>query len=103
MAPASKRVVRYLPAAEEDLFDIYHWILQDAPGRGAAFLERIDPRIGSLAAQPRLGRVPKHPRLREAGYRVLTLDAYLVFYVLRQKTVEIHRIVHGSRSLDDVV
>lgn len=38
-----------------------------------------------------------------AGYRVLVIETYLVFYVVRGKTVEIHRVVHGSRNLEDIV
>jgi plasmid stabilization system protein ParE len=103
LARANNLVVRYLPAAEADLADIYRWILSDAPGRAEAFLERIDRSIGGLSAHPKLGRIPRHSWLQGSGYRVLTVDSYLVFYVLRPRVVEIHRIVHGSRSLDELV
>ena len=29
--------------------------------------------------------------------------SYLVFYVIRGKTIEIHRVIHGSRNLDDMI
>jgi len=28
---------------------------------------------------------------------------YIAFYIVRGKTVEIHRVVHGSRNLDDII
>ncbi len=83
--------------------EIYRWIVKDSPERASAFLEEIDGRLGALAAHPQLGRVPRHPKLREAGYRVLIIDAYLVFYVVRERSVEIQRALHGSRSLDDIL
>lgn len=98
-----KLLVRYLPAAEVDLVGIFSWIVKESPARAASFLERIDARIGSLAAHPNLGRVPKHPKLQEAGYRVLMIESHLVFYVVRQRAIEIHRVIHGSRSLDHIV
>lgn len=103
MPPPSNNVVRYLPAAESDLADIYGWILRDSPGRAASFLESMDRRLGALAIHPQLGRAPRHPKLREAGYRVLLIDSYLVFYIVRARVIEIHRVIHGSRSLDDII
>lgn len=98
-----KLLIRYLPAAESDLADIYRWIVKDSPARAASFLERIDKRIGNLAAHPNLGRVPKHPKLQEAGYRVLMIEPYLAFYVVRERAIEIHRVIHGSRGLHCIV
>ena len=99
----AKLFIRYLPAAESDLIDIYSWIVKDSPARAASFLERIDKRIGNLAAHPNLGRIPKHPRLREAGYRVLIIGSYLVFYLVRERGIEIQRVIRGSRALDSIV
>jgi plasmid stabilization system protein ParE len=37
------------------------------------------------------------------GHRVLVVESYLVFYVIRRRTIEIHRVVHASRDLDALV
>lgn len=95
-----KTTLRYLPAAQEDLLSIFEWIVKDSPGRAVAFIDSLDHRIGRLEQQPLLGRVPRNTKLREYGYRVLVVESYLVFYVIRRKLVEIHRVVHGSRDLD---
>ena len=42
-------------------------------------------------------------KLREFGYRVLIMESYLVFYIIRGQTVEIHRVVHGSRNLNHLI
>jgi len=75
----------------------------DSPARAATFTEKLDKQIGALAANPHLGRMPKHEKLAGHGYRVLVIESYLVFYVIRGYTVKIHRVVHGSRHLDDIV
>jgi len=100
---SDKCALRYLPAAEDDLLSVYDWIAGDSPARAIAFTEKLDKRINALAANPRLGRVPKHEKLAQYGYRVLIIEAYLAFYVIRGGAVEIHRVVHGSRHLDDIV
>lgn len=96
----AKAALRYLPVAQEDLLTILEFIAQDSPSRAISFVDRVDERIGQLEHHPLLGRIPRHQKLREYGYRVLGIESYLVFYIIRGKTVEIHRVVHGSRDLD---
>ena len=98
-----KLAVRYLPIAVDDLLSIYDWIADDNPTRATSFAEKLDKHINNLTTHPYLGRIPKHEKLRAFGYRVLVIESYLVFYVVRGKIIEIHRVVHGSRHLDDIV
>jgi toxin ParE1/3/4 len=98
-----KYTLRYLPAADADLVEIFDFIAQDSPNRALSYLEKLDKRIGSLEQHPKLGRVPRHPGLREYGYRVLIVESYLVFYIVCGQTIEIHRVVHGSRNLDHLI
>ena len=95
--------LRYLPVAQDDLRSILDFIAQFNPSRSTSFIEELNTKIGLLEEQPLLGRTPRNPILRELGYRVLILDAYLVFYVIRGNTIEIHRVVHGSRNLDHLI
>ena len=98
-----KHHLRYLPSAQDDLLSIFDWIEEDSPKTALAFVQELDDRIGSLENHPLFGRVPRHGRLRSYGYRVLIVESYLVFYVVRGQTVEIHRVVHGSRDLDHLI
>jgi plasmid stabilization system protein ParE len=50
-----------------------------------------------------MGRIPRNLKLQNMGYRVLILDNYLVFYAVRGQIVEIHRFVHGSRHLNNLL
>ncbi|HTY38779.1 MAG TPA: type II toxin-antitoxin system RelE/ParE family toxin [Bacteroidota bacterium] len=99
----AKVALRYLPAAQEDLLSILEFIANDSPVRASSFVTKLDVRIGRLEEHPLLGRVPRHPKLREYGYRVLIVESYLVFYTIRGSTIEIHRVLHGSRDLDEVI
>ncbi len=95
--------IRYLPSAQEDLLSILDWIAEDSPKRALSFISELDDRIGGLEQHPLVGRIPRHRRLREYGYRVLIVESYLVFYVIRGRTIQIHRVVHGSRNLDHLL
>ena len=93
----SRYKIEYLPVAEEDLLEIFDFIREDNPRAASAFIDRIDESISQLAGFPKLGTVPNDGRLRRLGYRMLIIDDYLVFYVILGDTVEIRRIIHGSR------
>ena len=66
-------------------------------------MEKLDKLVGLLENNPLLGRIPRHEKLREYGYRVLIVESYLVFYIVRGHTVEVHRVIHASRILDRLI
>jgi toxin ParE1/3/4 len=100
---ANRYTLRYLPIAVDDFISIFDWIANDSPANAAAFVEEIDERIGNLKNHPFLGHIPRDDELRKSGYRILVIESYIVFYLIRGKTVEIHRILHGSRNWDDIL
>ncbi len=99
---ANRYTLRYLPVAVDDLVSILDWIGNVSPANAAIFIDKLNHHIGSLKSHPFLGRVPKDDKLKNSGYRILVIESYLVFYIVRSKIIEIHRVVHGSRNLDDI-
>ena len=99
----AKYTLRYLPSAQHDLLSIFDFIAQDNPNRASALVDKLDKRIGALERHPMPGRIPRHQKLREDGYRVLVIESYLVFYIVRGREIEVHRVVHGSRNLDHLI
>lgn len=100
---ANRYTLRYIPVAVDDLVSIFDWIANDSPANAATFIDKLDQCIGSPAIHPFLGLLPKDDKLKNAGYRILVVESYLAFYIIRGKTVEIHRVVHGSRNLYDIL
>lgn len=100
---AGKCAVRYLPVALDDLISIFDWIADDSTANADKFLRKLDQQMRNLENHPSLGRIPRDERLKITGYRVLIIESYLVFYIVRDKKVEIHRIIHGSRHLDNIL
>ena len=99
----NKYSLRYLPVAVDDLVSIFDWIANGSPANAAAFIEKLDQRIANLETHPFLGHIPHDEKLKNSGYRILIIESYLVFYMIRGKTVQIHRVVHGSRNLNDII
>lgn len=75
---SAKYMLRYLPIAQDDLLAIYDYVTQDSPARALMFVDKLDERIGRLEHHPLLGRMPRHARLRQDGYRVLIIDTSLL-------------------------
>ncbi len=95
--------LRYLSIAQDDLVSILDWIAQDSASRAKVFVDSVANRIGRLEHHPLMGRIPRNEKLKKLGYRVLVVENYLVFYVQRGRTVEIHRVLHGSRHFDEIL
>ena len=88
--------IRYLSTAENDLDDIFDYIMRDNPSAAVSLLEKFDHSISQLAINPEIGVVPKDDRLKMLGYRMLIVGKYLVFYIVKANTVQIRRITHGA-------
>ncbi|MFN8489805.1 MAG: type II toxin-antitoxin system RelE/ParE family toxin [Caldilineaceae bacterium] len=90
--------IRYLRTAQQDLVEIFDYIARDDATAATALLETFDQSIARLATHPFLGSVPKDERLHRLGYRMLVVGKYLIFYVVKQETVQIRRVLHSSRQ-----
>lgn len=95
-----RRRVVYLPSAQRDLLEAFEYVCKDSPAAAAAWLQRIDKTLGRLASFPHSGAVPKDRRLAARGYRMVVVDEHLAFYVVRSRTVEVRRVVHGRRRYE---
>jgi addiction module RelE/StbE family toxin len=92
--------IRYLATAENDLVEIFDYIVKDRPTAATSLLESFDKTIAKLAYNPELGVTPKDDRLKNLGYRVLIVQKYLVFYVVKGRTIQIRRVLHGARRYE---
>ena len=91
---------RLSPQAALDLEDIADHIAQDSPTNARRFIERLMPKFAALGRHPMMGRA--RPELR-ADLRSLPFGAYLILYRVVEDGVEIIRVVHAARNLDDLV
>jgi len=96
--PADKYQVRLLRVAEEDFIEIISFIAADNSTAAESIASKIEKNLDLLSGNPNLGRIPREEELRNLGYRYLIVQNYLIFYTIEEKTIFIHRILHGARN-----
>ena len=87
----------YMDLALEDVAEIKRYLSNFYPGTWPRFADKLERGISGLSAMPYICEAwqPK------PTYRRLVVDKYLVFYKVldAEKTIQIHRILHGSRNI----
>ena len=83
------------PLAQADIDEIWDYIARDSIRNADRFVDRIEQRLGLLAANPRLGVARDDLR---AGLRRLGYARYLIYYRLVRGGIEVVRVIHGARD-----
>ncbi len=95
---ANKYQIRLLNIAEEDFTEIISYIAADNPKAAAKLADNIENNLELLSLNPKLGRIPKENEIRKLGYRYIIVQNYLIIYKVENKSILIHRILHGARD-----
>ncbi|MEG4343013.1 type II toxin-antitoxin system RelE/ParE family toxin [Microcoleus sp. A003_D6] len=87
------------PRAELDLLDIWDYIADDSIDRADEFLDRVEGKLQTLAGNPGLGR-----RREEllTGLQSFPIGNYVVFYREIENGIDVIRVLHGSRDIEDI-
>ena len=101
--PASKYKIRLLKIAEEDFTEIIEFIAADNPTAADKVATKIESNLLLLYENPLLGRIPRDKEIRSLGYRFLIAQSYVIFYTIENKTIYIHRILHGARNYKSIL
>lgn len=96
--PTDKYQIRLLRIAEEDYTEIISFIASDNPTAAEAIADKIEKNIELLSVNPMLGRIPRDEDIKNLGYRYIIVQNYIVFYTIEERTIFIHRILHGARN-----
>ena len=91
---------RLSPQARSELEAIGDYIAEDSPANAEQFIDRLTEKFVALGRNPRIGRA--RPELRP-DLRSFPYGAYLILYRIVDDGVEIVRVVHAARNLDDLV
>ncbi|HAZ44874.1 MAG TPA: type II toxin-antitoxin system RelE/ParE family toxin [Cyanobacteria bacterium UBA11369] len=93
--------------AEQDLRQQAEYILLNGNADAAVrFLSAAETTFAQLATMPRIGKVTQLvlSRLGEVRqWRIREFEEHLIFYRIQETTIEILRVLHGSRDLADVL
>jgi toxin ParE1/3/4 len=87
-----------------DLERLAAYLFEEAPLRAERIIDRITSRADSLETSPERGRIP--PELRTMGERTwleVQEPPWRILYRIAGKRIEIHGVLDGRRSLDDIL
>ena len=93
------RVVR-TPQANEDVLTIWEYIADDNVEAADRLLRKIGDLFQYLAENPFMGHEHEeyHP-----GLRSFPLGNYSIFYHPIKDGIEVYRVLHGARQLEDLL
>ena len=95
--------VKISPAAQTDLIDIVFHLGALSPEEATQYYELFVEKMEILKTSPDVCPLSRDTQLRLRGYRMLLIDSYIVFYVIKDKTVELRRILYARRQYDRLV
>ena len=89
----------FSPAAAADVAEIAAYIAADNKKAAAALVARLRKLVTALARSPGIGR--SRPEL-QPELRSHPLGSYIVFYRSVRGGIEVVRVLHGMRDIDQV-
>jgi addiction module RelE/StbE family toxin len=99
------REIQYLSSFQKDLNAIIEYITYTLEALRAVsnLLDEIEKCIRDLKEFPLGHRLYRPIRPISTEYRVLTVKNYLIFYVVLEEFIEIHRIIYKKRNLSQLI
>ena len=95
---SSKYSVLIFPNAENDIQEMKTYFQEVLKTSARPLLEKFLVQLDLLEQNPFIFPVSKDPYLQQLGYRVIPMDNYLIFYIIKEKEVQIHRFLYGRRN-----
>ncbi|MCL2284732.1 MAG: type II toxin-antitoxin system RelE/ParE family toxin [Firmicutes bacterium] len=90
--------VRFLQEALDDLEEIILYVAQDSPKAALRMHDKIIEKANNLTIFPKRGRLVPDKKMAAAGYRMLGIKPYIVFYRVVERNVFIYRVLHGAMN-----
>lgn len=87
------------PQAEEDLVEVWLYIVQDNPRAADRFLTLVDKKCRTLARSPKMGR---HRDELAPDLRSFPLGDYVIFYRPIESGIEVIRVLSGYRDVPEL-
>ena len=95
--------VKLYPTAEQDLLDIINDLNTLSPEAALQYYDLLTEQIASLSSMPERCARSRDLILAAKGYRYLILKKYLMFFIVAEDTVQIHRILYGRSDYRSIL
>lgn len=95
--------VELLPAAWDDLQEIFEFIFIDSPKSAENTFEKIMQSLHRLEHFPLSGALVSDKVLRNHEFRMVVSSPYISFYRLVDNVIYVYHIVHGARDYKNLM
>ena len=95
---AKKYEVIITPSAQKDLTEIKSYFTNVLKTSSISIFEKFLEQVKILKVHPFTYKVHQDPLLKLVGYRIIPIDNYLMFYVIKSNIVQIHRVLYAKRN-----
>ena len=90
--------IRIYKKAQDDLEEIVKYLNQFYPETAIKYYDLIITEISKLAMNPKRCALVREEALRRKGYRYLLTANYIVFFVVKETTVQVRRILYNKQQ-----
>ena len=91
--------LRISQRARADLIDIWSYIADDSVTNADAFIDKLYEAIEALGRHPGSGR---HRDELAPGIQSFPFGRYIIFYRAVTNAIEIVRVLHGARDIENI-
>lgn len=95
---AKKYKVLVYPSAQKDLNEIKNYFSNILKTSSNSVFKKFLEQVQILKEHPLVYPVHQDSLLKLIGYRVVPIDNYLMFYVVKGDSVQIHRVLYAKRN-----
>jgi len=95
--------VKISSTAQNDFMEIAEHLETLPPEEAELCYDNILKKTGILSKSPESCPSARDSQLRLRGYKMLTVDDYIYFFIINARTVEIRRILYARRQYDRLV
>jgi len=93
-----KYTVLIFPKAEHDLYEIKEYFEQVLKASPHSLFKKFSESIDFLEENPMIFPRVKDTYLNQLGYHMIPIDNFLLFYIIVNQEVQIHRFIYGKRN-----
>lgn len=93
------------PQAERDIEECFVFIAEDNLDTGVYFLAAVEDSLEQIAKFPLIGKQRNFADKQFQNvrmWRVKGFESYLIFYAVTENQIEMIRLLHSSRDIEDL-
>ena len=94
--------LEYSERSIDDLDNIIEYIAKDGEIRALQYIDKIKSKIEILVHSPSIGVSCKTKNINQ-NCRILIFEHYLIFYIIKENSIHIKRVLHGSVNYVDAI